>query len=112
VKYAFCNKEVELRELQGYRIINGLLDCYKPLLQLPREAFNSVCEQSKTAPLFEKRLFKKLPSKHVRAYQHSIKTTFSDEQEYYYRCRLLQDYISGMTDQFAYDEYRALMVCD
>ncbi|MGK0516700.1 MAG: dGTPase, partial [Gammaproteobacteria bacterium] len=28
------------------------------------------------------------------------------------RCRLIQDYISGMTDQFAYDEYRSLMVID
>ena len=32
--------------------------------------------------------------------------------ERYYRCRLLQDYISGMTDQFAYDEYRSLNVSD
>jgi dGTPase len=112
VKYAFCNKEVESRELQGYRIINGLLDCYQPLLHLSRAEFNNICAQDRKAPLFEKRLFKKLPSKHVRAYQNAIKTTFTDSEEYYYRCRLLQDYISGMTDQFAYDEYRALMVCD
>ena len=29
--------------------------------------------------------------------------------EYYYRCRLIQDYISGMTDLYAWDEYRRLM---
>ena len=28
--------------------------------------------------------------------------------EYYYRCRLIQDHISGMTDQFALDEYSTL----
>ena len=109
-KYVFCDKEVEERELQGYRIITGLLDCYKPLLKLSRESFEAVRLQSKKAPLFEVRLFKKLPDKHVRAYVESLKTHSSDEYEYYFRCRLLQDYISGMTDQFAYDEYRFLSV--
>lgn len=28
--------------------------------------------------------------------------------EFYYRCRMLQDFVSGMTDQHAQDEYRAL----
>ena len=32
--------------------------------------------------------------------------------EYYYRCRLLQDYISGMTDLYAWDEYRRLMAVE
>ncbi|MGY0644650.1 MAG: dGTPase, partial [Paraglaciecola chathamensis] len=59
-----------------------------------------------------KRLVKKLPGKHFRAYLHGIQNQQNDELEFYYRCRLLQDYISGMTDQYAYDEYRALMVVD
>ncbi len=33
-------------------------------------------------------------------------------REYYYRCRLLQDYISGMTDLYAWDEYRRLMAVE
>ncbi|NRA85292.1 MAG: dGTPase [Gammaproteobacteria bacterium] len=111
IKYVFCHKEVEGRELQGYKIITGLLDCYQPLLKLNRAEFEIVAEQKKEAGLLEGRLFKKLPSKHVRAYKHSVKTV-NDEHEFYYRCRLLQDYISGMTDQFAFDEYRALMVID
>ena len=32
--------------------------------------------------------------------------------EYYYRCRLIQDYISGMTDLYAWDEYRRLMAVE
>jgi len=32
--------------------------------------------------------------------------------EYYYRCRLIQDYISGMTDLYAWDEYRQLMAVE
>jgi dGTPase len=112
LKYAFCNKEVEARELQGYKIISGLLDCYQPLLKLTRSQFTQVYQQEKDAPLLAKRLVKKLPGKHLRAYLHGIQGHDSDELEFYYRCRLLQDYISGMTDQYAYDEYRALMVVD
>lgn len=112
LKYAFCNKEVEARELQGYKIINGLLDCYQPLLKLSKRQFTLVYQQDKNAPLFERRLIKKLPNKHLRAYLHAIQNEPSEELEFYYRCRLLQDYISGMTDQYAYDEYRALMVVD
>ena len=112
LKYAFCNKEVEARELQGYKIINGLLDCYQPLLKLTKGQFTEVYQQAKNAPLLERRLIKKLPNKHLRAYLHAIQNEPSEELEFYYRCRLLQDYISGMTDQFAYDEYRALMVVD
>lgn len=114
--YVFCHKEVEGMELQGYKIISGLLACYQPLLILNRPDFTKVAEQEKDAGLLESRLFKKLPSKHVRAYKHSINRNsvngVSDDIEFYYRCRLLQDYISGMTDQYAYDEYRALMVID
>ncbi len=112
LKYAFCDKEVENRELQGYKIINGLLDSYLPLLKLSRARFSKVCEQDKEAPLFEKRLFKKLPTKHVRAYLNAADMGVSDEYEFYYRCRLMQDFVSGMTDQFAYDEYRMLMVSE
>ena len=111
-KYVFCDKEVEARELQGYKIISGLLDTYKPLLSLNRTDFEDVRQQEKSAGLLHKRLFKKLPNKHLRAYDNVINENSTDEDEYYYRCRLLQDYISGMTDQFAYDEYRALMIND
>jgi dGTPase len=112
VKYVFCDKEVESRELQGYKILSGLLDVYKPLLSLNRTDFEAVKQQQKSARLLDKRLFKKLPNKHLRAYDAVINEHSSDEDEFYYRCRLFQDYISGMTDQFAYDEYRALMISD
>ncbi|NVK73229.1 MAG: dGTPase [Oceanospirillaceae bacterium] len=127
-KYAFSTPEVEGQELQGYRIINGLLDIYAPLLQLNREDFQKVLDNKKP-PAYEARLFHKLSQKHVRAYRSAIEESklaefkkhfensdlksISDEAwEFYFRCRLIQDYISGMTDQFAYDEYRALHVID
>lgn len=128
-KYAFSTPEVEGQELQGYRIINGLLDIYAPLLKLDRASFQKVLDNDKKAPSYEVRVFRKLSQKHIRAYRAAIedktlndfKSHFKgseleaisdDAWEFYFRCRLIQDYISGMTDQFAYDEYRALHVID
>ncbi len=119
-EHVFCHPEVEKLELQGYRIISGLLDCYRPLLAMDHQTFNAVLTKQKSAPLIEKHLAKKLPNKHLSCYQQAIdalalETTDNEHfanLEFYYRCRLLQDYISGMTDQFAYDEYRNLMVID
>lgn len=125
MNYAFCDPDVEKSELQGYTIITGLLEAYKPLLLLDSATFANI----KTAPLYERRLYKKLPNKHLKAYDIAIKTLqdekgtkpdiaflpydFDDDiWEFYFRVRLIQDYISGMTDQFAYDEYRALRVID
>lgn len=110
-KFAFCHREVEAMELRGYKVISGLLDAYQPLLKLSRQQFELSANQEKGAPLLEERLYKKLSSKHIRAYNKAV-TGQNDVLEFYYRCRLIQDYISGMTDQFAYDEYRALMVID
>lgn len=123
--YVFCAKEVQKQELQGYRIITGLLDIYEPLLMLNRDAFMRIVNKEDDTPIYETRLFNKLSGKHLAAYQQAIgnlsefkkhfensdlKSISDDAWEFYFRCRLIQDYISGMTDQFAYDEYRALHV--
>ncbi|TWD72671.1 dGTPase [Vibrio crassostreae] len=124
-KYAFCDPEVEKSELQGYRILTGLLDAYKPLLLLDNKTFNNIDD----APLYERRLHKKLPNKHLRAYQIAMQTLQDEKREpsevaylpydydddtweFYFRVRLIQDYISGMTDQYAFDEYRSLNVLE
>ncbi|AEH32917.1 dGTPase [Vibrio anguillarum] len=122
-KYAFCDPDVEQSELQGYRIITGLLEAYKPLLMLDSNTFRNISE----APLYECRLYKKLPNKHLKAYNNAMQSLSKkngadipfvpfdfneDVWEFYFRVRLIQDYISGMTDQFAFDEYRAFHVID
>ncbi|OCG69115.1 dGTPase [Gilliamella sp. Nev5-1] len=115
-EHVFNHESVENIELQGYRIISGLLDIYSPLLNMPTHDFLKLVDNQhhKHYPI-ETRLYHKLSSKHCVAYKQAIselnsnKTSFAC-MEFYYRCRLLQDYISGMTDHFAYDEYRKLMV--
>ena len=119
VKHVFNYPEVEQLELQGYRVISGLLDIYSPLLAMPQTAFTQlVAEDSHREYPIETRLFHKLSTKHRLAYAESTERLrhLSPEQheiyEYYYRARLIQDYISGMTDLYAYDEYRRLMAAE
>ncbi|PKF50105.1 dGTPase [Enterovibrio nigricans] len=116
IEHVFNDAEVETLELQGYKIIGGLLDEYRPLLELAKDDFaNIVNGEGRYYPV-ERRLFNKLSQKHVAAYRLELKQSSQVEDpdlwEFYLRCRLLQDYISGMTDQFAFDEYKSLMVTE
>lgn len=115
-EYIFNHESVENIELQGYRIISGLLDIYSPILDMSTEDFKILVKNGnhKHYPI-ETRLYHKLSTKHCDAYQQAVNKLQEHDSsfasmEFYYRCRLLQDYISGMTDHFAYDEYRKLMV--
>ncbi|MDN6020004.1 MAG: dGTPase, partial [Enterobacterales bacterium] len=117
--YVFNHHEVEQLELQGYRVITGLLDIYSDLLDMPMDDFAKLVEDNKHKKFpIETRLFHKLSGKHLAAYREAVKQIkhLSNEQrevrEYYYRARLIQDYISGMTDLYAYDEYRRLMAAE
>ncbi|CAB9495841.1 dGTPase [Alteromonas macleodii] len=118
--YVFNHPEVEANELKGYTVITGLLEKYKPLLEAPQQTFIEALNNSKDVPVFLSRLCKKLPAKHLRAYNETMENGTGNSgsfpntkvMEYYYRCRLIQDLISGMTDQYALDEYRQLMAVD
>jgi len=124
LKHVFCVKEVETIELQGYQIMHGLLNKFSCLLRLNALEFKQVCKQQTSKFPLQTRLIKRIGKKHVATYTQAIsniqehgiqkQTSLSSEDvsfgvlEYYYRCRLIQDHISGMTDQFALDEYRTL----
>lgn len=113
-EHIFNHETVENIELQGYRIITGLLEIYSPLLAMHTDDFIKLVKTGnhKKYPI-ETRLYHKLSAKHCVAYQQALEQIDNqhfDCWEFYYRCRLIQDYISGMTDHFAYDEYRKLMV--
>lgn len=125
VKHIFSHKEVETLELQGNKILVALLDEYAPLLSLSHTEFKNIAENGRDYPL-EHRLFNRLPKQYVSAYSESLKPSkltailaslslhfdepCDDLWERYFRCRLLIDFISGMTDQQALDEYHALCV--
>ena len=113
IRHIFSVPEVETLELQGYRIISGLLDAYQPLLTLSAEDFAQVISGGHRDLLIESRLARRLPNKHVSAYRLAVEKHQQQPDrglwEAYYRCRLVQDMVSGMTDQYALDEYRELL---
>ncbi|WP_148863893.1 dGTPase [Marinobacter fonticola] len=115
--HVFSVPEVETLELQGYRIISSLLEHYKPLLALSSIEFSRLVDNQTKGLLIESRLFKRLPNKHVKAYltlrdQRPPERIEEEVWERYCRCRLIQDMVSGMTDQFALDEFHTLSVMD
>ena len=118
VREVFSHPDVEQLELQGYRVISGLLDIYQPLLKLSLSDFSELVEKERLRHLpIESRLFHKLSTRHRLAYVEAINKISRDTAEFpvlefYYRCRLIQDYISGMTDLYAWDEYRRLMAVE
>lgn len=116
-RHVFNHESIENLELQGSRIIYGLLDIYGVLLAMPYSAFIELVQKDHHADyLIETRLFHKLPLTYRLVYKEKVESLNQQDQaefvvyEFYYRCRLIQDYISSITDHFAHDEYRKLMV--
>jgi len=112
IRHVFSVDEVKTLELQGYRILSGLLDHYRPLLMLSQAQFDELLAGSSKGLLIESLLFRRLPNKHIKAYLQMRDQPVGNSTlwEGYCRCRLLQDMVSGMTDQYALDEYRTLSV--
>lgn len=117
VNNVFNTKEVENLELKGYSIISGLLNIYTPLLLLEYVSFKKLAQTNslKDNPI-ETRLFHNLSEKHKTTYRDAVSSIFKTNKpseikkllELYYRCRLIIDYISGMTDNFSLTEYQNL----
>jgi dGTPase len=114
-KHIYQNKEVQELELQGYSIVNGLLNIYKPLLELSSKDFEKLLQNQKIECFIAMRLIKRISSKQITAYKNDVKKLITEEKdsfdilEWYYRVRLIIDFISGMTDDFALHEYQVLM---
>ncbi|MEA3383648.1 MAG: dGTPase [Campylobacterota bacterium] len=112
IRYIYSNKQVQAMELKGFRIIDGLFDIYEPLLALDCDQFSNILENKKTDCLICKNLLARLSKKHLVAYRKSVSGIKNDDDfnllEWYYRARLIIDYISGMTDDYALEEYKIL----
>lgn len=129
--YLFTSYEAEKMELSGFAIIKGILDEYLKILSLTKEEFyyllSNDAKKIKNHELhIERRLFNRLPDKHLNAYKTAIakisvkekdwsvdyfcckyKAT-SKEVEWHLRVHLIVDFVSGMTDQFSMDIYQLL----
>ena len=112
---AHKNKDVQTLELQSYTIINNLFNIYKPLLEIDYLDFTKLLDDKEIDCFISQRLIKRISSKQIVAYQNDLKKFDKNLESYkilelYHRIRLLIDYISGMTDDFALEEYKVLSV--
>lgn len=130
-KHLFTSEEAERMELSGFSIIKGILDEYIKLLSLTKEDFRLlVIKDNKNIRKrnldIERRLFNRLPSKHLNAYKTSLldipinQHDYSEskisakleeieaEYEWKLRVHLIVDFVSGMTDHFAMNIYQML----
>ena len=112
IEHIYSNAQVQALELKGYAIIQGLFNIYEPLLNLSVVQFEKLLNNEKVNCLICKNLLTRLSKKHLVAYKKSVGELEDDENydlfEWYYRARLVIDYISGMTDDYALNEYQAL----
>ncbi|WP_429045723.1 dGTPase [Aeromonas hydrophila] len=110
----FMRPEVEALELEGYAALRGVLSTYACLLALPAAQFERLLAgQGGSELFFARRLFHRLSARHLKAYRLAVASRDprfekESEQEWYYRVRLLLDYVSGMTDTYALEEFRLL----
>ena len=115
VKHIYQNKEVQTLELQAYTIINSLFDIYKPLLNLDEEEFFRLLKDEDIECFISRRLIKRISSKQIVAYKNDVEKLDKNDVEkykileFYFRVRLVIDYISGMTDDYALEEYKVLL---
>jgi putative dGTPase len=113
-KRIYSDRKIELVELAGAKIIEGLLDEYDPLLDMEENHFIQLIngEKGKEYP-FEFRLINTIPKNYIKKYQKSMdhykeKNDKESPSEKSVRAQLLVDFISGMTDDFALEQYQFL----
>ncbi|MCK5111158.1 MAG: dGTPase [Arcobacteraceae bacterium] len=111
-RYIYTHKQVQTLEIKGHSIIQGLFNIYEPLLSLSTQEFEKLTANKSVDCLVCKNLLERLSQKHFVAYKRSISELKNDKDypllEWYFRARLIIDWISGMTDDYALHEYKEL----
>ena len=75
----FSHPDVEQLELQGYRVISGLLEIYRPLLSLSLSDFTELVEKERVKRFpIESRLFHKLSTRHRLAYVEAVSSRYGN----------------------------------
>lgn len=112
LRHIYKNEKVQELEIKGHAIIQGLFGIYEPLISVEYEEFKKLLEGGKPSSPIHENLFSRLSDKHLVSYKKSVGNLKDDDNftlfEWYYRARLLIDYISGMTDDYALHEFRSL----
>lgn len=103
-EYFYSSSEAVDIEIAGFNIVLGLLDKFSVLLELNRADFQKLVDSGDGKDI-ARRIFLKLPRKLVGHYSFATREC-TDTEEWFERVRLVVDYISGMTDDFALKVYK------
>lgn len=103
----YSHPSAEHIELAGYKIISGILDSFKPLLDLDEGTFVKLLRNERNGLKgldLQQRLINLLP----HAYRKKYDALVDDVKEVDRRAHLIADFVSGMTDDFALNTYQVL----
>ncbi len=122
-KFLYFEEKVQRPFLAGLRIMHGILDEYSELLKLKRERFAKLRRAWKSTDREEVYkedlqtllpLLDRLPGHYMDVYDATVdekasqKKWGADAWEWFCRAHLIVDYLSGMTDDFAYRSYQVI----
>lgn len=122
-KFLYVEEKVQRPFLAGLRIVHGILDQYGELLDLNRDTFAKLRKAWKSddrAEVYKERLqtllplLDRLPAHYLDVYdstgndKDSRKKWGPDAWEWFCRAHLIVDYLSGMSDDFAYRTYQVI----
>jgi dGTPase len=122
-KFLYVDEKVQRPFLAGLRIVHGILDEYGELLELTRADFALLREAWKSSDrkAVQKKklhtllpLLDRLPQHYLDVYDSSVQDKGSVKEwgdnawEWFCRAHLIVDYLSGMTDDFAYRSYQVI----
>ena len=113
-KRVYDHKIPQRIELSGWAVISGLLDHFRPILDMAREKFVCLAFDAGKGHCFprESRLLNRIASRHLTVYVDRYRDEMSDDEEFSNRSHMVVDFVSGMTDQFALQTYQSLSGID
>jgi dGTPase len=122
-KFLYVDEKVQRPFLAGLRIVHSILDQYGEFLKLTRENFARLRKAWKSGDreeIYKEKLqtllplLDRLPAHYLDVYdstandKDSQKKWGEDAWEWFCRAHLIVDYLSGMTDDFAYRSYQVI----
>lgn len=117
VNKLYSSRVVRENEIIANRVITGILDSFKCLLECNRSRFESARlghkNDSQSKPIsVEAAICTQLSDKYFKVYDHDSvsNTQIANEEirEWIARAHLIVDYVSGMTDRFALNRFRLM----
>lgn len=103
--HGYTHKSVLALELEGFNTLRGLMDML--WFSIDAMAGKTTSEQKKQHP-FARYVFTRISENYRRTFESSTKAGNFEFPLWYYKCQLLTDMVSGMTDSYAINLFQEL----